>query len=91
MEESKWIEIDLLNSEGPMFKLRRVNGKLPMAIILVDQWKIPCGVFTTTEVMELISGKRELVDSRGRVYNWPIQPEEMKTRIDKIKAFLGIE
>ena len=90
MKSPKWVEIDLLNSEGPIFKLRRTEGELPMSIIIVDQWKTECGVYKTSEIMELISGNMEVVDSRGTVYNWKVQPKETKTGIDKIKAFLGI-
>lgn len=84
-------EIDLLNSEGPIFKLRKKRDiNPPLAFMLYDQKGISCGVYTRRELLEVLEGKQPLVDSTGKTWDYPSQSSGMKQNQEKLEKFIGL-
>ena len=84
-------DIELLNSEGPIFKLRK-KGDIdpPLAFTLYDRKGISCGVYTKRELLEVLEGKYPLVDSTGKTWDYPSQSNDMKLPHGKLEKFIGI-
>ncbi len=89
--ETLYEEIDLLNSEGAIFKLRKKRDiNPPLAFMLYDRKGVSCGVYTKRELLDVLSGKSDLVDSTGKTWNYPSQPEGMKPNSDRLTKFMGV-
>lgn len=84
-------EIDLLNSEGAIFKLRKKSDiEPPLTFMLYDRKGIRCGVYTKRDLLDVLEGKSSLVDSTGKEWNYPSEPAGMKPNPDKLQKFIGI-
>jgi hypothetical protein len=89
--ETIYEEIELLNSEGTIFKLRKKRDiDPPLAFMLYDRKGVGCGVYTKREILEVLEGKSLLIDSTGKAWDYPSQSEDMKPQHGRLEKFIGI-
>jgi hypothetical protein len=85
-KESSYPTIELLNSEGPILLLKRT----PEAFLMYDEDKFMIGKFNVNTLTKFIEGYSNVIDSRGRVWNYPINHDAMKPNPSDLKAFIDI-
>jgi hypothetical protein len=68
-------EIELLNSEGPVLVLVKINEN---EFVIYDKANSIVEVLSKTEIMEFIHGELKLQDSLGKWWMYKDQPKDMK-------------
>ena len=77
--------LEILNSEGPVLKLVRVNIN---SFKVIDQWKEEVVTLNRAEVLAFISGEVKITDSRNNQYYYPECSMSMKPDTAKLDHFL---
>jgi two-component SAPR family response regulator len=77
--------LEILNSEGPVLKLVRVNIN---SFKVIDQWKEEVVTLNRAEVLAFISGEVKITDSRNNQYYYPDCSMSMKPDTAKLDHFL---
>lgn len=82
--------LELLNSESPILMAYKVYaGTADEFFMIVDEWKKQVNNFTHRELLEFVKGERDIVDSNGRIWNYPSQSEGMKREEQVVLDFIG--
>jgi hypothetical protein len=76
--------LELINSEGPILKLYRIDRSFILIDEDRDQW-----LSSATEIKNWVNNRVDLVDSRGRTWKYSTISEGMKTDRDKILKFIS--
>lgn len=84
-KESSYPTIELLNSEGPILWLKRT----PESFLMYDEDKFMIGKFSVNTLTKFIDGISNVIDSRGRVWNYPTSHEAMKPNPEDLKEFVN--
>ena len=85
MKNQKNKEIELLNYEGPVLKAIRVKD----TFIILDEDKKIIEAFDINEMEEFLFENKEIVDSRGRAWEYLKQHEDARQSPEKLIEFLG--
>ena len=77
-------KIGLINYEGNCLEAIK-NGDL---IYIKDQYGVELRVITPIDLLNFIDGEFDIVDSRGKKWNYPSESEDSKPRMSKVYEFL---
>lgn len=77
--------IGLLNYEGDVLKMKRVND---YQFEVIDEWKVSLGLYTREEIQDFIQGKLLMNDSQGRTWNFAAAHENAKPSIEVLQKFI---
>jgi len=84
-------KIELLNSEGPIIVAYKFFDDTSNEVFVIyDEWHYdPIARLQKAELLEFISGKKTITDSRERIWNYANQHDDMKPSDKTLKAFIG--
>lgn len=77
-------KIGLINYEGNCLEAIKSDG----FIYIKDQYGIELRVMTPILFLNFIDGEFDIVDSRGKRWNYPSESKESKPKISKVYEFL---
>lgn len=77
-------KIGLINYEGNCLEAIK-NGDL---IYIKDQYGVELRVITPMGLLNFMDGEFDIVDSRGKKWNYPSESEDSKPRMSKVYEFL---
>jgi hypothetical protein len=79
-------KIGLINYEGNCLEAIK-HGDF---IFIKDQYGIELRLITPEALLEFINGEFDIVDSRGKSWNFPSQSEESKPKMPRVFEFLAL-
>lgn len=78
--------LGLINYEGDCLKAIKEDG----SIIIKDQYGSVVDTLTPEQLYEFIDGSRNIVDSKGKSWNFPNESKEAKPSYCKIYNFVKV-
>ena len=79
-------EMELLNSEGPILKLVKIDAN---EFVIYDRDDSIVEVLDKSEIIEFIYGTKKLQDSSGKCWVYNEQTNDMKPNQNIIEEFIG--
>lgn len=88
--KAKLPTIELLNFEGPVLSCTKINNRsFGTLFVIQDEWNHVIEVLTRLEFGNFLIGAFEVVDSKGRHWNFSNEHQEAKPEPSKLKEFIG--
>lgn len=79
-------KLGLINYEGNCLEAIK-HGDF---IFIKDQYGVDLRVITPPALLEFMLGEFDIVDSRGKIWNYPSQSEESKPKMPRVYEFLAL-
>ena len=79
-------KLGLINYEGNCLEAIK-QGDL---ICIKDQYGVDLRVITPPALLEFMLGEFDIIDSRGKSWNYPSQSEESKPKMPRVFEFLAL-
>ena len=76
--------LGLINYEGDCLKAIKAEG----SIIIKDQYGTVVDTLSPEQLYEFIDGSRDIVDSKGKTWNFPSESREAKPTNVKVYEFI---
>jgi hypothetical protein len=80
--------IDLLNSRGPILRAIKYNSD---RFDIIDRYNYLVDILDAEEIKAFIHGKKVIIDSKNKAFDFTLYPEAMKPDIKVLNKFIEID